>query len=245
MKVVLLPEAQEVLFRAVCRLAGVPLTDSDARRWTAAFAAMVDGAGADRATELAGYAAAGAGRALGPKHRRRTSVTASSMCRREAPLHVIAFFRGPDGEPLDLQGRCGRADQHSAADRRRRLVRDLRGTGAAPVSRCRRMLENGDEGELERFVQEVRRFYPLFPAVGGRVQKPFDWRGHHFAEGTWVILDLYGTNHDPTDHGRSRANFGPTGSATGTEAPSASSPRAAAISTTGTGAPANGSRSSS
>jgi fatty-acid peroxygenase len=24
----------------------------------------------------------------------------------------------------------------------------------------------------------------------------FEWRGHHFAEDTWVLLDLYGTNHD-------------------------------------------------
>lgn len=27
--------------------------------------------------------------------------------------------------------------------------------------------------------------------------KPFDWRGHRFAEGAWVILDLHGTDHDP------------------------------------------------
>src|SRR5512144_1074598 len=24
-----------------------------------------------------------------------------------------------------------------------------------------------------------------------------DWRDHHFPKGTWVLLDLYGTNHDP------------------------------------------------
>jgi fatty-acid peroxygenase len=43
----------------------------------------------------------------------------------------------------------------------------------------------------------VRRFYPFFPFVGGRALHPFEWRGHHFAEGTWFLLDLYGTNHDP------------------------------------------------
>ena len=26
---------------------------------------------------------------------------------------------------------------------------------------------------------------------------PFEWRGHAFVEGTWVMLDIYGTNHDP------------------------------------------------
>lgn len=53
-----------------------------------------------------------------------------------------------------------------------------------------------DEDYLEMFVHEVRRFYPFFPFVGGRIRNEFDWRGHHYAEGTWVILDLYGTNHD-------------------------------------------------
>lgn len=47
------------------------------------------------------------------------------------------------------------------------------------------------------FVQEVRRFYPFFPFVAGRVIRPFDWRGRHFDEHDWVIFDLYGTNHDP------------------------------------------------
>jgi fatty-acid peroxygenase len=41
----------------------------------------------------------------------------------------------------------------------------------------------------------VRRFYPFFPLISGRIRQEFDWRGHHFANGTWVLLDLYGTNH--------------------------------------------------
>ncbi|WP_424139811.1 cytochrome P450 [Roseomonas chloroacetimidivorans] len=52
------------------------------------------------------------------------------------------------------------------------------------------------EEDLEPFVQEVRRFYPFFPVIGGRVRQGFDWSGHHFAKGDWAILDLYGTNHD-------------------------------------------------
>jgi len=62
---------------------------------------------------------------------------------------------------------------------------------------CRRTLAIGDNEDLEWFVQEVCRFYPFFPGVGGRVQRAFDWRGHHFAKGAWVLLDIYGTNHDP------------------------------------------------
>ena len=61
---------------------------------------------------------------------------------------------------------------------------------------CRGKLLAGDEAYLELFVQEVRRFYPFFPLVGGRVRKPFEWRGHRFEKGARVLHDLYGTNHD-------------------------------------------------
>jgi fatty-acid peroxygenase len=62
----------------------------------------------------------------------------------------------------------------------------------------RQRLETADDADVEQFVQEVRRFYPFFPFIGGRVATPFDWHGHHFSQGDWVLLDLYGTNHDET-----------------------------------------------
>lgn len=46
------------------------------------------------------------------------------------------------------------------------------------------------------FVQEVRRYYPFFPAVVARVRKDFEWAGMKFVRGQRVLLDLYGTNHD-------------------------------------------------
>lgn len=54
-----------------------------------------------------------------------------------------------------------------------------------------------DDALVEPFVHEVRRYYPFFPAVAGRVRRGFTWRDIVFAEGTRVMLDLYGTNHDP------------------------------------------------
>jgi fatty-acid peroxygenase len=53
-----------------------------------------------------------------------------------------------------------------------------------------------DDAYLEWFVQEVRRFYPFFPVVGGRAAHEFEWRGHTFTKDAWVLFDLYGTNHD-------------------------------------------------
>lgn len=62
---------------------------------------------------------------------------------------------------------------------------------------CRSKLEAGDDGSyLELFVQEVRRFYPFFPAVAALVRRDLEWRGYQFPSGRRVILDLYGTNHD-------------------------------------------------
>ena len=46
-------------------------------------------------------------------------------------------------------------------------------------------------------MQEVRRFYPFFPFAAARVRQEFDWQGYRFPQGRRVLLDLYGTNHDP------------------------------------------------
>lgn len=62
---------------------------------------------------------------------------------------------------------------------------------------CRERLAAGEPGYDERFVHEVRRYYPFFPAVAARVRQDFAWQGYRFPAGTRVLLDLYGTNHDP------------------------------------------------
>jgi fatty-acid peroxygenase len=60
-------------------------------------------------------------------------------------------------------------------------------------------LQGADREQLERFIQEVRRFYPFFPVAVARVDKNFEWDGFEFKEGTLTLLDLYGTNHHPND----------------------------------------------
>src|SRR5262249_12228429 len=62
---------------------------------------------------------------------------------------------------------------------------------------ARRRIATGDRQYLDRFVQEVRRLSPFFPFIGGPRGRPFEWPGYAFPGGTWVILDLYGTNRDP------------------------------------------------
>lgn len=194
--VVLFPAVTGILTRAVCAWAGVPLTGADAERRTREFGAMIDGAGA-----------------FGPRNwwgllqRARTERWARDVITRirarehEPPAggtaHVIAWHREANGELLDAK--------IAAVE----LINVLRPTVAVdrymtfaalalhqhPATRER--LVHGDDAYLEAFVQEVRRFYPFFPGVGGRALQEFEWRGQHFAKGTWVLLDLYGTLHDP------------------------------------------------
>lgn len=194
-EVVLHDAMQEILCRAVCTWAGVPLTDEDLPRRTRELAAMIDGAGS-----------------VGPRNWRglllraraerwmRSVIAAARAGKITAPegcaVEVITSHREEDGSALD--------DKVAAVE----LLNVIRPTVA--VARFvtfaalamhqhpqqRRRLRDGDDAHTERFVQEVRRYYPFFPAIGGRVQRSFAWRGHRFEEGTWVLLDLYGTHHD-------------------------------------------------
>lgn len=194
-EVVLSREVQKLLCREVCAWAGVPLEASEVGQRTRELVAMFEGAGA-----------------VGPQNwrgqllRARTERWLRGVVRRvragelsppeASALHAIAWYRGLNGELLDPE------------DAAVEIINVLRPTVAIeryvtfaalalhehPEQRER--LLAGDDKYLEMFVQEVRRFYPFFPAVGGRAKSAFDWRGHHFPEGSWILLDLYGTNHD-------------------------------------------------
>lgn len=59
-------------------------------------------------------------------------------------------------------------------------------------SRC----ATGDARVLDAFAREVLRFYPFFPLIGARVRRDFEWHGHRYRDGEWVLLDVYGTDHD-------------------------------------------------
>jgi fatty-acid peroxygenase len=61
----------------------------------------------------------------------------------------------------------------------------------------RERFAGGELGELRWFVDEVRRFYPFFPLIAGRASRTSWWRDREVRVGDRVLLDLYGTNHDP------------------------------------------------
>lgn len=194
-EVVLHHEVERILCRIVCRWAGIPLTEAAVLQRTDEFSAMIDGAGA-----------------IGPRNwkgmllRVRTEewvrsiidgIRAGHMSVPEgSPAHVVAMHRELDGELLD-----GRSATVELINLLRPTVAVARYVTFAALAlhqypECREKIRTGGEDWLEWFAQEVRRYYPFFPSVGGRARLAFDWRGVHFEKGAWVLLDIYGTNHD-------------------------------------------------
>jgi fatty-acid peroxygenase len=181
-RLVLHDAAQDILCRAVCRWAGIPLAEEEAGRRAREIAAMIDAAGA-----------------IGPRNWHATLLRARTerwlrrivdRLRRgalDAPegsaIRLFATHREPDGRPLD---------RASAAVELLNLLRPTVAVARFVTFAAlalhehpawRRTLAGGGDEALEMFVQEVRRFYPFFPFVSGRVLTEFAWRGHRFARG--------------------------------------------------------------
>jgi fatty-acid peroxygenase len=59
-------------------------------------------------------------------------------------------------------------------------------------------LVRGDKDFAVAFAHEVRRFYPFAPFIGGLARRELAYLGHRIPEGSLILLDLYGQNHDPS-----------------------------------------------
>lgn len=193
--IALLPGVRALLTRGLCQWAGVPLDAAEGPQRTAEFGAMIDGAGA-----------------VGPRNwwglflRQRTERWARERIARQrahpqAPagsaVAVIAAHRDDRGEllPLEIAGveliNCIRP----AVACERYVVFAADALNRWPEWRER--IDPHDDAAVARFAQEVRRFYPFLPAIGGKALEPFEWRGERFGKGAWMLFDLHGTNHDP------------------------------------------------
>ena len=193
-QVVLFDETMELLLRAACEWAGVPLRENEVARRTKEMADLISSAAAIGPHYLEGRLARHDAEhwtgGLIQKVRRGTLTPPLGTA-----LEQIAFSR-------DLKGQL--LDEHTAAVELLNVVRPV-----VAVSRylvfCAHALHKHpewrerlreDDTYVEPFVQEVRRFYPFFPFAAARVKETFRWRGYRFEKGTRTLLDLYGTNHD-------------------------------------------------
>lgn len=195
-KIVLFDEAKEILCRIACHWAGVPLPESEVKKRADDFSAMVDAFGA-----------------VGPRHwkgrRARTRAeewikeviedvrTGKLKAGEGSALYEMAFHREHDGSQLDTQ---------MAAVELINVLRPIVAIATFITFAALALHENpaykeklgsGNDHHLEMFIQEVRRYYPFGPFLGARVRKNFVWNQYEFKEGMLVLLDMYGTNHDP------------------------------------------------
>jgi fatty-acid peroxygenase len=190
-------EAREVLCRSVCEWAGVPLREDEVRLRTLQLTMLFDSAGSIGPKHWGGRMARvgaehWAGEVIQQARRGQLKPVEGSA------LHAVAFHRDLSAHPLDA--RVASVE----------LLNVLRPSVAVAVFAVfvahalqlhpewrARIVEDGSGQSLHLFVQEVRRFYPFFPAVVALTCKPFEWRGMHFEAGVRTLLDLYGTDHDP------------------------------------------------
>ena len=49
----------------------------------------------------------------------------------------------------------------------------------------------------DSFIQELRRFYPFFPMMPAISLQDVVVDGYLIPKDSWVVQDIYGTNHDP------------------------------------------------
>ncbi|MFI1189892.1 cytochrome P450 [Streptomyces californicus] len=195
-RVVLFDEMAKVLTRAVHAWAGVPLAEHALGRTARDLIAMVDG-----------FAAVGPRHLRARRARRRQEerlVSLVESARAEAGGADATVFRRivahRDADGVLLTPRTTAVE----------LLNVLRPTvaitwfavfAAHALYRCpdtREVLTTDDEPRAGwAFAQEVRRFYPFAPFVGGLAAEPLEWSGRTIAPGTMVLLDLYGLDHDP------------------------------------------------
>ncbi|MGG1243246.1 cytochrome P450 [Bacillus cabrialesii] len=195
-QVVLFEEAKEILCRVACYWAGVPLKETEVKERADDFIDMVDAFGA-----------------VGPRHwkGRRARPRAEEWIERMiedvragllkipagTALHEMAFHTQEDGSELN--------SRMAAIE----LINVLRPIVAISYflafsalalhqhPKYKEWLRSGSSREREMFVQEVRRYYPFGPFLGALVKKDFEWNNCEFKKGASVLLDIYGTNHDP------------------------------------------------
>jgi fatty-acid peroxygenase len=192
-RVVFYEEAKEVLCRAACAWAGVPLGEPEVGVRTAQFAAMFEGAGAlgsrHRASRLG--RARGNRWASGVVERIRSGAI---MPPDTSAAAVVARHEDADG-PLPAR---------VAAVELLNVLRPIVAVAVAIAHTAHALHTNpawreriARGGDALEFVQEVRRLYPFFPTLVARARRAFEWKGHAFRRGARVMLDLYGTNRDP------------------------------------------------
>jgi fatty-acid peroxygenase len=195
-RVVLMEEAAQVLARGVCDWAAVPVSAEELPALARDLTTLVDGfaTGAPRhwrARRVRQRREAWLAGIVEEVRAGTRTVPAGSV------LATVAAHRDSEGELLE--------PRVAAVE----VLNVLRPTVAVcwfvgfsahalhrwPQHRDR--LASGEPAFAEAFAHEVRRFYPFAPFIGGRSPREVEWDGETVPAGSMVLLDLWGTDHDP------------------------------------------------
>lgn len=194
--IILFEEAEKVFFQVACQWAGVEVKKSEVKSKARDMSAMIDAFGAVGLRHYKGRIA-----------RNRTECWATELIRsirsgeakaqKVSILYTIAWYKDLGGNLLPPE---------IAAVELINVLRPVTAIatyvtfGAMALHEYpgyREQLITGDDKFLTMFAQEIRRFYPFGPFLGARVRNDFQWHNYHFRKGDLVLLDIYGTNHDP------------------------------------------------
>lgn len=194
-KITLFDEVLELLTRVACEWADVPLPEKEVSKRADDFNKMIEGA-----TKLGPeYLASRRARSRTEKWIVKLIQDVRNGKREATPdsaIYRMAFHEDLEGNKLD--------EQIAAVE----LINILRpivaisryivfGAHAFEEHTESRTLIKANEDHLRCFIQEVRRYYPFFPYLAAIAKKDFTWQQYDVKEGQLVMLDLYGTNHDP------------------------------------------------
>ena len=195
-RVVLHEAAAEVIAAGVCTWAGVPVSVDDVPNLTRDLLLMIDGfaTGAPRhwrarvaRKRREGWLA----RLVTEVRAGRQRVVAGSV------LDVVSRHRDVDGALLEPR---------VAAVEVLNVVRPTVAVSwfvaysAHALHRWpghRERLAGGDPAFATAWAHEVRRFYPFAPFIGGRAPHEVAFDGERVPAGSLVLLDIWGTDHDP------------------------------------------------
>lgn len=195
--VILYEQAQEILCRTACEWAGVPVKENEITKLSKNLGVLFESAGA-----------------VGPKHwagrnaRNRIETWIGELVKNirdrkinpteHTTLHTFTWHRDLEGNLLNKK---------AVAVEVINILRPIVAISvyisfiALAIHHFPNEVEKvkvGEEAAAHRFVQEVRRYYPFFPFAMAKVKRGFIWNDLIFDEGTFTLLDLYGTNHDPS-----------------------------------------------
>lgn len=186
-------EVGRMLMESGCEWAGIPIHEDEISIRTRDMLAMVDGFGAPTARNF---------RARQARRRTEAWIVRLIACSRTSrqpsavPLDVVAHHRDRSGDLLPA---------HTAAVEVINLIRPLvaiswltSGLFEAydSVPQCRTDVLARRVSAMD-MAQEVRRTYPFVPFLATRTLEDLWWEDAIIPSGTLLVLDVWGTNHDP------------------------------------------------